>query len=120
MKLKPYIEELKRRNVVKAGLAYLIVAWLIAQIASIVLPTFEAPTWVMKTLLFALIIGFPINLVISWIYDVTPEGIKKTKSLNKKSMLKNQRLNKVIVSALVLTVVIIASNLFFKKSDHYR
>ena len=115
MKLKPYIEELKRRNVVKAGLAYLIVAWLIAQIASIVLPTFEAPTWVMKTLLFVLIIGFPINLVISWIYDVTPEGIKKTKSLNKKSMLKNQRLNKVIVSALVLTIVIIASNLFFKK-----
>ncbi len=115
MKLKPYIEELKRRNVVKAGLAYLIVAWLIAQIASIVLPTFEAPTWVMKTLLFALIIGFPINLVISWIYDVTPDGIKKTKSLNKKSMLKNQRLNKVIVSALVLTVVIVASNLFFKK-----
>ena len=115
MKLKPYIEELKRRNVVKAGLAYLIVAWLIAQIASIVLPTFEAPPWVMKTLLFALIIGFPINLVISWIYDVTPDGIKKTKSLNQKSMLKNQRLNKVIVSALVLTVVIVASNLFFKK-----
>ena len=115
MKLKPYIEELKRRNVVKAGVAYLIVAWLIAQIASIVLPTFEVPPWVMKTLLFVLIIGFPINLVISWIYDVTPDGIKKTKSLNEKSMLKNQRLNKVIVSALVLTVVIIATNLFFNK-----
>lgn len=115
MKLKPYIEELKRRNVVKAGVAYLIVAWLIAQIASIVLPTFEAPPWVMKTLLFVLIVGFPVNLVISWIYDVTPDGIKKTKSLNEKSMLKNQRLNKVIVSALVLTVVIVASNLFFKK-----
>jgi len=115
MGLKKYIEELKRRNVIKAGIAYLIVAWLIAQIASIILPTFEAPPWVMKTLLFVLIIGFPINLVISWIYDVTPEGIKKTISINEKSLLKNQRLNKVIVSALVLTVVIIATNMFFKK-----
>ena len=115
MKIKPYIKELKRRNVFKAGVAYLIVAWLIAQIASIVLPTFEAPPWVMKTLLFVLILGFPVNLVISWIYDVTPEGIKKTKSLNEKSPLKNQRLNKVIVSAVVLTAVIVASNLFFTK-----
>ena len=115
MKLKPYIEELKRRNVFKAGIAYLIVAWLIAQIASIFLPTFEAPPWVMKTLLFVLTIGFPINLVISWIYDVTSEGIKKTKNLNEKSLLKNKRLNKVIVSAMVLVVVIIASNLFFKR-----
>jgi len=115
MKLKPYIEELKRRNVFKAGVAYLIVAWLIAQIASIILPTFEAPPWVMKTMLFVLIIGFPINLVISWIYDVTPDGIKKTRSLNERSFLKNKRLNKVIVSALLVTVVIIASNLFFNR-----
>ena len=115
MKLKPYIEELKRRNVFKAGIAYLIVAWLIAQIADIFLPTFEAPPWVMKTLLFVLTIGFPINLVISWIYDVTPEGIKKTHSLNERSFLKNKRLNKVIVTALLVTVVIISSNLFFNR-----
>ena len=115
MKLKPYIEELKRRNVFKAGIAYLIVAWLIAQISDIFLPTFEAPPWVMKTLLFVLTIGFPINLVISWIYDVTPEGIKKTHSLNERSFLKNKRLNKVIVTALLVTVVIISSNLFFNR-----
>ena len=114
MKLKKYIEELKRRHVFKAGLAYLIVAWLIAQIASIVLPTFEAPAYIMKILLFLLFIGFPVNLIISWIYDVTPEGIKKTKSLDGKSYLKNNRLNKVIISSLVLVVVIIASNFFFK------
>ena len=114
MKLKKYIDELKRRHVFKAGLAYLIVAWLIAQIASIVLPTFEAPGYIMKILLFLLFIGFPINLIISWIYDVTPEGIKKTKSLDEKSYLKNSRLNKVIISSLVLVVIIIASNFFFK------
>ena len=115
MKLKNYIEELKRRHVFKSGIAYLIVAWLIAQIASIVLPTFEAPAYIMKILLFLLFIGFPINLVVSWIYDVTPEGIKKTKNLDNKSYLKNSRLNKVIVSSLVLMIIVIASNLFFKE-----
>ena len=85
MNIKKYIAELKRRHVFKAGIAYLVVAWLIAQIASIVLPTFEVPPFVMKTLLFILIIGFPINLVFAWIYDVTPEGIKKTKSLENKN-----------------------------------
>jgi len=115
VKLKNYIEELKRRHVFKSGIAYLIVAWLIAQIASIVLPTFEAPAYIMKILLFLLFIGFPINLVVSWIYDVTPEGIKKTKNLDNKSYLKNSRLNKVIVSSLVLMIIVIASNLFFKE-----
>lgn len=114
MKIKHYIEELKRRHVVKAGIAYLIVAWLIAQIASVVLPTFEAPPYVMKILLFVLIVGFPINLVISWIYDLTPDGIKKTKNLDEKSHLKNSQLNKIIISSLVLVVVIMASNMFFK------
>ncbi len=115
MKLKNYFEELKRRHVFKSGIAYLIVAWLIAQIASLVLPAFEAPPYILKILLFLLLIGFPVNLVISWIYDVTPEGIKKTKSLDEKSYLKNSRLNKVIVSSLVLVVVVIASSFFFKE-----
>jgi len=115
MNIKKYIAELKRRHVFKAGIAYLVVAWLIAQIASIVLPTFEAPPFVMKTLLFILIIGFPINLVFAWIYDVTPEGIKKTKSLenkNKNSDLKSGRLNKVIIASLSLAVIILLFNQF--------
>jgi len=63
MNLRNYISELKRRRVFKAGIAYLIVAWVIAEVASVVLPTFNAPAYFMKTLLFILIIGFPINLV---------------------------------------------------------
>ena len=120
MNIKKYIAELKRRHVFKAGIAYLVVAWLIAQIASIVLPTFEVPPFVMKTLLFILIIGFPINLVFAWIYDVTPEGIKKTKSLenkNKNSDLKSGRLNKVIIASLSLAVIILLFNQFGNNSS---
>lgn len=120
MNIKKYIAELKRRHVFKAGIAYLIVAWLIAQIASIVLPTFEAPPFVMKTLLFILSIGFPINLVFAWIYDVTPEGIKKTESLDKKnenSDLKSGRLNKVLIVSLSLAVIILLFNQFENNSS---
>ena len=113
MDLKKYIGELKRRSVFKSGIAYLIVAWLIAQIASIVLPTFEAPPFVMKTLLLILTIGFPINLVFAWIYDITPEGIKKTDRIEQQSeklVLKNNRLNKVIIASLSIAVVALLYN----------
>ena len=113
MNLKKYIGELKRRNVFKAGIAYLIVAWLIAQIASIVLPAFEAPPYFMKTLLFILSIGFPFNLVFAWIYDITPEGIKKTDRIEQKSeklIIKNNRLNRVIIASLSIAVVVLLYN----------
>ena len=78
MSLKKYIEELKKRNVIKAALAYLVVAWLIAQVASIVLPTFEAPPYILKTILLIIGIGFPIWIIFSWTYDITEKGLVKT------------------------------------------
>ncbi len=80
MNLKKYIAELKRRNVFKPAIAYLVVAWLITEVASIVLPTFGAPPFIMKTLIFSLIIGFPLYLIIAWVYEFTPKGIKKTEN----------------------------------------
>ncbi len=81
MDLKKYVAELKRRNVIKPAIAYLLVAWLIVQVADVFLPTFDAPPHFMKTLIFFLVIGFPINLIIAWVYDLTPEGIKKTENV---------------------------------------
>ncbi len=78
MNIKKYIAELKRRNVFKPAIAYLVVAWLIVQVADVVLATFDAPSYIMKTLMFFLIIGFPVNLIFAWVYEFTPKGIKKT------------------------------------------
>ncbi len=121
MNLNKYISELKRRNVFKAGIAYLVVAWVIAEAASVVLPTFNAPAYFMKTLLFILIIGFPINLVFAWIYDITPEGIKKTEDIDQKaqkSKLSNNRLNKVIIASLFVVVILLLFNQFRNTSDN--
>ena len=118
MKFRKFLTELKRRNVYKAGIAYSIVAWLIVQVASIIIPIFEAPPIVMKVLLFLLIVGFPINLVFSWIYDVTPEGLKKTENLENEfqtTVIKSSRLNKVILSSLTLVAVMFIINLFVVK-----
>ena len=75
------IAELKRRNVFRVGAAYAIVAWLLVEVASVVLPTFEAPEWVMKAFIFLVILGFPLTLVIAWAFELTPEGVKREKDV---------------------------------------
>ncbi len=61
-----FFAELKRRNVYKVVVAYAVVAWLIIQAASILLPTFDAPAWVMKVIVLLLVLGFPAALIFSW------------------------------------------------------
>jgi len=76
---KNFFFELKRRKVHKVAISYGISGWLLAQIAGLATSAFEAPSWVLKIIIIALIIGFPIVLVLSWIYDLSPQGIVKTK-----------------------------------------
>lgn len=72
--------ELKRRNVYKVAAAYAVVSWLLIQAASILFPTFDAPAWVMKVFVVAIILGFPIALIIAWAFELTPQGIKRAES----------------------------------------
>jgi hypothetical protein len=76
MSNRNFFAELKRRNVYKVAVAYAVVAWLLIQAASILLPTFEAPPWTMKVLVLVIILGFPAALIFSWAFEITPEGIK--------------------------------------------
>lgn len=64
--------ELKRRNVFNVATAYVIVAWVAIQVASIVLPTFEAPAWIMRVLVFVLALGLPVAAVLAWAFELTP------------------------------------------------
>lgn len=73
-----FFAELKRRNVYKVAVAYAVVAWLLIQAASILFPTYEAPAWVMKVFVAAVVLGFPVALVIAWAFEATSEGIKRT------------------------------------------
>jgi adenylate cyclase len=110
---KKYIAEIKRRNVFKPAITYLIGAWLIAQVSDVVLPTFNAPPHFMKTLIIILIIGFPLILILAWIYELTPQGIKKTKHIEAGTSISAQtidRLNNNNKKLVVLPFQDISSN----------
>jgi TolB-like protein/Tfp pilus assembly protein PilF len=83
MSEKPsFFAELKRRNVYKVAVAYAVVAWLLVQAASIILPAFEAPPWILKVVIVVLIIGFPVALIFAWAFELTPEGLKRTEEVD--------------------------------------
>jgi hypothetical protein len=69
--------ELRRRNVFRVGAAYAVVAWLLIQAADILLGNFGAPEWVFKSFVALLLLGFPLALVLSWAYELTPEGVRR-------------------------------------------
>lgn len=71
-----FFAELKRRKVFKVGAAYLVVAWLAVQAASIGFPAFDAPPWALRIFILVALLGFPIAVVMAWVFDITPAGVK--------------------------------------------
>src|SRR6266550_2736588 len=77
-----FFAELKRRNVYKVAVAYAVVGWLLVQVTTQVFPIFEIPNWASRLIVLAIVIGFPIALVIAWAFEVTPEGIKRAEDVD--------------------------------------
>src|ERR671930_37721 len=73
-----FFAELKRRNVYKVAVAYAVVGWVIAQVATQIFPFLKIPNWIVRLVIVLIAIGFPIALVIAWAFEATPEGIKRT------------------------------------------
>src|SRR5438105_834759 len=102
--------ELKRRNVYKVAIAYAIVAWLLIQAASILFPTFEAPAWVMKVFVSAIILGFPVALIFAWAFEITPEGIKRAEDVSPNESITRHTGRKLVWITVVMAIV--AAGLF--------
>ncbi len=81
MTLTNFLAELKRRNVYKVAIAYGVMAWLLIQIASQIFPIFGVPNWAVRLVVLLLVIGYPIALIFSWVFEMTPEGIKRTEDV---------------------------------------
>jgi TolB-like protein/Tfp pilus assembly protein PilF len=104
------IAELRRRNVFRVGVAYAIVAWLLVEVASVVLPTFEAPEWVMKVFTFLLILGFPLALIFAWAFELTPEGIRREESVDRAESIRQQtgrKLDFAIIGLLAVALIFV-------------
>jgi TolB-like protein/Tfp pilus assembly protein PilF len=105
-----FFAELKRRNVYKVAVAYAVVAWLVIQAASIVLPTFETPSWILKVIIFVVIIGFPVALIFAWAFELTPEGLKRTEDVDVSESITRRtgrKLDFLIIAVLLLVIAVL-------------
>ena len=118
------IQELKRRNVFRVGIAYVVGAWLLLQVADIVFETIGSPPWVMQTLLAVLAIGLPFALFFAWAFELTPEGVKREKEVDRSQSIAPQtgkKLNNMILLLMALAIGYLLYDKFSARpgSDHF-
>ena len=109
--MNDFFAELKRRNVYKVAVAYAVVSWLLIQAASILLPTFEAPSWVMKAFVVFLALGFVVAVIISWAFEMTPQGMKRTADVSADEVRSMPYWSKRKFAAFIIGVAVIATGL---------
>jgi len=113
--LSQLFQELSRRNVFRVAIAYLAVAWVIMQLAAVVLDNIAAPEWLMKALMFFIVVGFPVALLFAWAYEMTPEGIKHERDVDRSTSITSKtgrKLDFVIIGVLGIAVVFLLVDRF--------
>ena len=105
--MKNFLAELKRRNVHKGAIVYAVIAWLLIQVAFI--PVFEVPSWAIKTLIVLLVLGFVAVVFISWAFEATPEGMKRTAELSPNEVLPTWSRRKFAI--FIITTALLAAGL---------
>ena len=102
-----FFSELRRRNVIRVAIAYSVTGWLVAQVAELALESFGAPGWVMKTLLLFLVLGLPFALIFAWAFELTPQGIKRERDVDRSQSITQEtgrKLNYAIIGVLVVAL----------------
>ena len=110
-----FFEELKRRNVVRVGIAYVVLAWVLAQVADLVLDAFEAPSWVMQVVLILIALGLPVALLLAWAYELTPDGVKREADVERGDSITKQtgrRLDRLTIGVLGVAVALLLVDRF--------
>jgi hypothetical protein len=105
--------ELKRRNVVRVAIAYAVVCWLLLQVADVVLNNIAAPDWVFKAILLLLVIGFPVAIIFAWAFELTPEGLKKEKDVDRTQSITattGRKIDFIIIAVLAIIIVFLIGN----------
>jgi TolB-like protein len=99
--------ELKRRNVYRVGVAYAVVGWMLAQVATVFVPALNLPAWLVSAVVLVVVIGFPVALGLAWVYELTPEGLKRTADVAPQQSVTHvtgRKLNYFIIGALVVAL----------------
>ncbi|MEJ2161421.1 MAG: hypothetical protein P8X53_13215 [Chromatiales bacterium] len=110
-----FLSELKRRNVVRIGLLYAVSGWVLLQVADVLVGLLGLPDWALRLVGMLLLLGFPLALIFAWVYELTPEGIKRERDVDRSASITShtgQRLNIVIVVLLAMAVTLLALQQF--------
>jgi TolB-like protein len=102
-----FFNELKRRNVFRVAIAFIVVAWLLLQVVDILVPMLDLPDWVGRLVLLLLAVGFPIALLLAWAFELTPEGIKRERDVDRAESVTRttgRKLDRAIIGVLVVAV----------------
>ena len=113
-------KELKRRNVFKVGFAYVVVAWLVAQVLQLVFESFGTPAWAIKTVLVLLATGLPFALFFAWAFEMTPEGLKRESEVDRSQSITTQtgkKLNYTIFFVMALAIAYFAYDNFMLRQS---
>jgi hypothetical protein len=113
-----FFDELKRRNVFRVGIAYAVVAWVLLQVVDLVFEYITAPAWIMHVFMLALLIGLPLVLIFAWVFELTPEGIKRETAIDHSKSVAPQtgrKLDRVIIVFLALAVTFLLVERFISK-----
>ena len=111
-----FFAELKRRNVVRVGIAYVVIGWLLAQVAELAFDVISAPDWVLKSILVVLLLGLPLALFFAWAFELTPEGLMLEKHVDRSQSITKQtgrKLDFVIIGVLVVGIGFLLIDKFF-------
>src|SRR5881227_2890511 len=110
MNSRNFFTELKRRNVYKVVVAYAVASWLLIQIATQVFPFFEIPNWAVRLVVLLLILGFPVALILSWAFELTPEGIKRESEIAPEESVTRKTGRKIV--AITAALALISAGMF--------
>ena len=111
----PILQELQRRNVIRVAIAYGIASWVILQIVDVVSPIFGLPEWAPRLVFLLLIVGLIPAMIFAWVYEITPEGVKKESEIDRSQSISGttgKKLNVIIAMSLVLAVTLLIADRF--------
>jgi len=108
-------QELKRRNVIRVSVAYLLAAWVLLQFVDFVLEVIAAPDWILQVFVLAAAVGLPVAMIFAWVFEMTPEGIKRESQIDRTQSITpqtGQKLDRVIIITLALAVIFLLVDKF--------
>ncbi len=112
-----FLSELRRRNVVKVGIAYAVVGWILIEVGSVLIPTFGAPEWIFKIFALLVVLGFPLAVIFAWAFELTPEGLKREHEVDRSQSITAKTGRKLDFGIIGLLAVALSISIFLNLRD---